>query len=158
MEVKHYLMDDRRRTRNISRLTVRVERDDVPSAEDLDAERVVPEVDPDLHRPELGHGHAGLLGQPLPVVLRDELVGVQLGQSQHQVNLPELLTVNSLHVKTSAVAEEVVAEYLQSLVYRPYLVLKFLHRNKFYFKYIVTAKIPDAFDRFEEKKKYKYFV
>ena len=93
-------------------ITVRVQRNHVLGTEDLNTERVVSEVDPDLQDPKLCHREAGLLGDSLPVVLRDELLGGELGQPQHQVNLPELRVEDSLTVQPSAVSKKVLAEYL----------------------------------------------
>ena len=107
-------------------ITVGVKWDDVLSREHFNAECVVSEVDPDLQHSELRHGDGGLLCQPLPVVLGDQLVRAELGQPQHEVHLAELVIVDPLNVQTAAVSEEILAQYLQRLVYCPDLILKFL--------------------------------
>ena len=93
-------------------ITIWVERNHVLGAEHLNTERVVSEVDPDLEDPELRHGQVGLLPHPLPVVLGDELLGVELGQAEPQVNLPELIVEHPPTVQSSPVSQEVLAEYL----------------------------------------------
>ena len=93
-------------------ITIWVKRDHVPGTEHFNTQRVVSEVHPDLQDPELGHCDAGLLRDSLPVVLRDEVLGVELGQTEHEVNLTELIIEDPGAVKTSAVSKEVLAEYL----------------------------------------------
>ena len=93
-------------------ITIWVKWDHVSGTEHFNTQSVVSEVDPDLQEPELCHGNAGLLGEPLPVVLGDELLGVELGQAQHQVNLAELSIEDPLTVQTSPVRKKVLAEYL----------------------------------------------
>ena len=93
-------------------ITIWVKWDHVSGTEHFNTQSVVSEVDPDLQDPELSHRDGGLLRDPLPVVLRDELFGFELGQSQHQVNLPELIIEHPGAVQTSAVSKEVLAQYL----------------------------------------------
>ena len=92
--------------------TIWIKWDDVSGTEHFNTQSVVSEVDPDLQEPELCHGNAGLLGEPLPVVLGDELLGVELGQAEHQVDLPELRVEDPLSVQTPPVSKKVLAQYL----------------------------------------------
>ena len=93
-------------------ITIWVQRNHVLGTEHFNTECVVSEVDADLQDPKLGNEDAGLLRYPLPVVLRDELLGVKLGQSQHQVDLPELRVEDPLTVQAAAVSQKVLAQYL----------------------------------------------